>query len=68
MTGTRMAFRGDAAAVLSTDGSVSAADLGLASFDKPKVDRADAMRVRVALGLMFAVALADCLLYLPRLF
>ena len=62
-----MAFQGETAAVLVGDGVVGAGDLRMA-YDKPTVARADARRVKIALVLMLAVAVADCLLYLPRLF
>ena len=62
-----MAFRGEASAVRISDVQVAPVDTAVA-LDHKMVAPADALRVRIAVGLMIAIAVIDCMLYLPRLF
>ncbi len=63
-----MAFQGDASAVMTAEGGVNAGTVVDVALGQPKVNVADARRVRIALGIMLVIALADCILYLPRVF
>ena len=62
-----MAFRGEASVASVADVTIGSGE-ATAVLDHSRVAPVDAFRVRLALGLMAAIAIVDCLLYLPRLF
>ncbi|MDR3497483.1 MAG: hypothetical protein P4L82_23060 [Ancalomicrobiaceae bacterium] len=59
-----MAFSSDTAVAVLSDIKPNSADS--APHEQTGISRADARRVRFALGFMLVVALADVVLYLPR--
>ncbi len=63
-----MAFRGEASAVHVSDAQVISAEVASAALDTRTVSPDDALKVKLAIGFIVAIALIDCVLYLPRLF
>jgi hypothetical protein len=61
-----MAFTGDTAVAVMSEVKPSSPES--AALHETGISPADARRVRFALGFMVVVALADVVLYLPRLF
>jgi len=62
-----MAFRGEASAVRVSDAQIASHEPAV-STDPRVVSPDDAFRIRLAVGIMTAVAAIDCVLYVSRLF
>ena len=60
-----MAFSGDTAVAVMSEVKPNSAES--ATLHETGISPSDARRVRMALGFMVVVALADVILYLPRL-
>lgn len=60
-----MAYRGESTEMMTVTGP-SVAETAPATSERPTVASGDARRVRIAIGLMIALAIVDLCLYLPR--
>lgn len=60
-----MAYRGESSEILTV---VAAASVAEVVTTKPTVDARDLRMVRIALGMIAVLAVANAALYLPRLF
>lgn len=65
--GHSMAYRGEQSEILSVVGAVAVAETP-AVVAKPAVSARDRRMVRIALGMIVALAAANMVLYLPRAF
>lgn len=62
-----MAYRGESTEMMTVAAN-PVAETAPATSDRPTVASSDARRVRLAIGLMIALAIVDLVLYLPRVF